>query len=501
MLDKKELPNGWAEATINDLISEDGLFVDGDWIESKDQDTNGDVRLIQLADIGDGIFRDKSNRFLTQKRARELNCTFLKVGDVLVARMPDPIGRACIFPLKGKNKFITVVDVAVVRLGKNNISSGFLVHSINNQIIRNKIESLQSGTTRKRISRANLATINFPIPPISEQQRITLKIEELFSSLDNGIESIKAAQNQFIVYRQAVLKQAFEGVFTAKWRSVNQYSLVNFLEKLKKQKVDAIKLKLIKNDKYFEEPLPKNIIYKVPSNWLQLSWKTITSNNKYAMKRGPFGSSLKKEFFVSKGYTVYEQGHAINDDPYRTRYYISEKKYKEMIAFAVKPGDMIISCSGVTLGRISLLPKDSKKGIINQALLKIDLDENIVLKKFFILMFRSETFQRKIFQKSLGTAMPNMVGMDELRELIIPIPSIAEQEQIIQEIESRLLVCDKIEESITQSLMQAEALRQSILKMAFEGKLVPQDPNDEPASKLLERIKKSRESIKHKKKK
>src|SRR4051795_4144941 len=83
--------------TLAELLK-DGLFVDGDWVESKDQDPNGEVRLIQLADIGNGEFLNKSARFLTLEKARELKCIFLKSGDILIARMPDPIGRACIFP-------------------------------------------------------------------------------------------------------------------------------------------------------------------------------------------------------------------------------------------------------------------------------------------------------------------------------------------------------------------------------------------------------------------
>src|SRR4051812_29891436 len=91
-------PIGWVQAHIGDLISRDGLFTDGDWVESKDQDPEGDVRLIQLADVGDGVYLNKSSRFLTSEKARELRCTFLNAGDLLVARMPDPLGRACIFP-------------------------------------------------------------------------------------------------------------------------------------------------------------------------------------------------------------------------------------------------------------------------------------------------------------------------------------------------------------------------------------------------------------------
>jgi type I restriction enzyme, S subunit len=486
------LPFGWVTTTLFEISFK---IVDGSHNPPPKQ-PSGLPMLSAQNILNNKIVFDNYRLIDVKEFELEYKRANVETNDVLLT-IVGTIGRSTIVPSKIP-RFTLQRSVALIKPAL--VNPKWLTFYLQSSISQKFFNKTQKGTAQKGVYLNSLNIIPVNLPPVPEQLRITQKIEELFSSLDNAIECIIKAQKQFKVYRQAVLKQAFEGEFTTKWRSENQYSLESFLDKLKKQKTEAIKSKLIKKDKYFEEPLPKNIIYKVPSNWLQLSWKTITSNNKYAMKRGPFGSSLKKEFFVNKGYTVYEQSHAINDDPYNTRYFISEKKYKEMIAFAVKPGEMIISCSG-TLGRICLLPQDSKKGIINQALLKIDLDENIILKKFFIMMFRSETFQRKIFQKSLGTAMPNMVGMDELRELVIPIPSIAEQEQIIQEAESRLLVCDKIEESITQSLLQAEALRQSILKKAFEGKLVPQDPNDEPASKLLERIKKSRVSIKNIKKK
>ena len=93
-----EFPKQYSKVTLPDLIGQTGIFVDGDWIESKDQDINGDVRLIQLADIGVGVYLNKSNRFMTTAKAKILKCTILKPGDILIARMPDPIGRACIFP-------------------------------------------------------------------------------------------------------------------------------------------------------------------------------------------------------------------------------------------------------------------------------------------------------------------------------------------------------------------------------------------------------------------
>ena len=101
----------WVDASIGAIVAPDGLFTDGDWVETKDQDPNGTVRLIQLADIGDGNFLDKSARFLTRAKAHALNCTFLTKGDLLVARLAEPLGRCCIFPLDGDEEYVTVVDV------------------------------------------------------------------------------------------------------------------------------------------------------------------------------------------------------------------------------------------------------------------------------------------------------------------------------------------------------------------------------------------------------
>lgn len=107
------LPHGWIEARLDKITGRNGLISDGDWVESKDQDKNGSVRLIQLADIGDGFFKNVSSRFLTRKKADELNCVFLREGDILVARMPDPLGRACIFPINASERYVTVVDVCI----------------------------------------------------------------------------------------------------------------------------------------------------------------------------------------------------------------------------------------------------------------------------------------------------------------------------------------------------------------------------------------------------
>lgn len=188
-----DLPDGWSTATINELVGSDGLFVDGDWVESKDQDPAGEVRLTQLADVGDGRWRDRSRRYMTAATADRLGCTFLQANDVLVARMPDPLGRASLFP-GDPRQCVTVVDVAIVRPGSASVSSDWLMWAINAPSTRTTIEAQQSGTTRKRVSRKNLGEIELPVPPRAEQKRIVTAIEEAFSKLDAGEAGLRTVR-------------------------------------------------------------------------------------------------------------------------------------------------------------------------------------------------------------------------------------------------------------------------------------------------------------------
>ncbi len=194
----------WPMIKFSEAISRSGLFSDGDWVESKDQDPEGDVRLIQLADIGVGEFIDKSNRFMTSKRADELRCSYLKAGDILVARMPDPIGRACIFP-EDMGRCVTVVDICIVRPDSERIDNRWLMHLINSERFRNQIDRHVTGTTRQRISRGNLAGLEIPLPPLPEQKRIAAILDKA--------DAIRRKRQQAIQLADDFLRAVFLDMF------------------------------------------------------------------------------------------------------------------------------------------------------------------------------------------------------------------------------------------------------------------------------------------------
>lgn len=163
--------SGGPMVSLGEALATSTVFTDGDWVESKDQDPEGDVRLVQMADVGDGQYLDKSARFLTSDTAMRLRCTFLEPGDLLLSRMPDPLGRCCVFP--GDDKAcVTVVDVCIIRTDPNAIDVRWLMHCLNSPPSRRQIARFATGTTRARISRSNLAKIQIPLPPVEEQRRI-----------------------------------------------------------------------------------------------------------------------------------------------------------------------------------------------------------------------------------------------------------------------------------------------------------------------------------------
>ena len=326
----------------------------------------------------------------------------------------------------------------------------FLLHYLNQFNYKDYV----SGTTRLKLTQGSLKSIPVKLPPLPEQRTIVKKLESLFSSLDAGVADLKKAQQQLKIYRQAVLKKAFEG------------ELTNIL---------------VKNG--------------LPKGWKTVKIVDLVDRDKNALKAGPFGSSLKKEFYTDRGYKIYGQEQVINNNPYFGDYYVDEQKYNELYSCRVKPNDILISLVG-TVGKVLLLPNDCLPGIINPRLVKITLDLKKYLPLFFKYYFESAFVKSFYSGETRGTTM-DVLNLGIIKTIPFPLPPIEEQNEIVKQIESRLSVCDSIEQNIKESLEKAEALRQSMLKKAFEGNLLTAQElaecklaaDYEPASVLLERIK------------
>ncbi len=218
----------------------------------------------------------------------------------------------------------------------------------------------------------------------------------------------------------------------------------------------------------------------LPDGWALLTLKDVAAKTKNSIKRGPFGSAVKKEYFVPHGYKVYEQKNAIYDNFALGHYYINEQKFLELRDFELKANDIIVSCSG-TIGKAAVAPENIEQGIINQALLKITLNKSIVNSEYFALIFGSQEIQKEINGSTRGTAITNVSPVSVLKQILFPIPPLNEQNRIVAQLKN-LYAQNKINlEAIDKIPQLLRRFRQSILEKAFKGQLTPNNPDDNSA--------------------
>ena len=309
------------------------------------------------------------------------------------------------------------------------VNKKYIAYIFKGSSYRKMISEIAKGTNINNLKREHILDFEIPLPPLPEQHRIVAKIETLFSSLDKGIESLKTAQQQLKIYRQAVLKWAFEGKLTHD--NVKDGELP---DGWKWVKIEDVSFSLDNQRK----PINKNERLKRHGNF-------------------PYYGANGRIGWIDD-YIFDEPLICVVED---------ETFIGRQIPFSYK----IVGKTWVNNHAHVLKPKND-----------INLDFlNYQLSYYPFLSLTTGTTGRKKLTKNALMNAP------------IKICTFPEQHAIVSEIESRLSVCDKLEESITHSLKQAEALRQSILKKAFEGRLVPHDPDDEPASNLLERIRAEKE--------
>jgi type I restriction enzyme S subunit len=365
---------------------------------------------------------------------------------------------------------------------KNIVISEFLFYYFRSEYW--EVRSFDKGSNQPGLNTAIIKEFTIPIPPLHEQLRIVTKIEELFTQLDAGVASLKKVQAQLKRYRQAVLKAAFEGRLTQDWRE-------EYKGEIEPADVlfDRIKRKNAGDEKEIAKrlPLDESELFQLPDEWIWIQSQDVCENitNGYTPTADKlFGGEGEIPFI--KVYNLTKTGAF--DFTVKPTFISRETHEKELRRSAVYPDDVLMNIVGPPLGKISLVPDLYREWNINQAIV-IYRTFPEYSRKLMLYALLSEIIQKWLQKRGKTTAGQTNYTITMSRSLPIPLPPHNEQSLIVNEIERHFSQIDHLEKTVETSLKQAETLRQSILKWAFEGKLVPQDPTDEPASVLLERIK------------
>lgn len=371
---------------------------------------------------------------------------------------------------------------------------------------KEKVYELASGTTFLEISGAKAACIPIPIAPLPEQQRIVAEIDKQFSRLDTAVASLKKVQANLKRYRASVLKAACEGKLVPTEAELarqegRDYEPADVLLKRilaeRRARWEAEQLaKMVEqgrrptDDKWkakYQEPTEPDTSDspELPEGW---SW---TKLEMLTYRIGDVDHKMPKPVEIGIPYISTKDFINENDIDFDKAKRISESDYLALCR-KIYPtrNDLLLSRYG-TVGEVRQVETEERfQASYSVAIIKT-LNINH-LNNFLIYMLRSDVVQEQIRRDIRATAQPDL-GLEYIRLFHIPLPPISEQERIVNEVERRLSIIEEVESTVSANLKRAERLRQSILQRAFSGKLVPQDPNDEPASVLLERIKAERE--------
>lgn len=391
-------------------ISEIGKIVSGATPKtSLPENYGGSIAWITPADLSgyQEKYISRGARNITQAGYDSCSTQLMPAGTVLFSSRA-PIGYVAIAqnPICTNQGFKSIVP-------NESVDSVYLFYQL--KYLRKQIQEMGSGTTFKEISAKTLGEVRIVVPSIPEQKRIVARIEELFSELDNGVETLRKTKQQLAVYRQAVLVDAFKGEYP-----------------------------------------------KVPL-------KTISQ----AMS----GYAFKSKRYTTDGqYTVVKIGNVkpFHFDFSRDLTKTDEIEGNILDKYLLKKGDCLITLTGSRgkrdYGFVAMVSKEENY-LLNQRVAALRFNTEVALPEFYLYYLSSSEYRNQFFAYETGNVGQGNVGIKALTEPIIVCPSIQKQKEIVAEIEARLSTFHSIENTVDTALLQAEAMRQSILKQAFEGRL------------------------------
>ena len=490
------IPNGWQQCVLPDFTH----IVMGQSPPSTTYNRSGDgLPFFQgKAEFGDlyptvNMYCSQPNKIA--KRGATLLSVRAPVGPTNLAQQDCCIGRGL---------------AAIHSCG--GIAPKFLLYLFRS--IEPEISGKGTGSTFKAITKGFVEGLHFELPPLPEQRRIVAKIEELFSELDKGIESLKAARAKLNIYHQAVLKHAFEGKLTAQWREENKDKLETpeqLLARIKQEREARYEKQLQEwkaavkeweeGGKLGKRParsrMPKPVstmaeeetdhLESLPSGWLWLTAESI-GIVQLGRQRSPKNRSKDYPTKYIRAANITEQGLDLDD--------VLDMDFlpHELSVYRLEKGDLVLSEASGSAAQVG------KPAIWDDQIPNCCFQNTVIRHQpycrdyavYLLWLYRFFYVSGKFAQVAGGVGI-NHLSAFKFAQIALPLCSLAEQQEIVRLLEERFAAIEQQEREIDSALNQAEMLRQSILKKAFVGQLVPQDPHDEPASVLLDRIRAERE--------
>ena len=378
----KGFTEDWEQRKLNDF----GIATGGTSIESEFVD-EGAYKVISIGSYSEeSVYNDQGLRVnKTEKtKSRILNKDDLTMILNDKTSSGNIIGRVLL--IDQDNTYVYNQRTERIEVDTKNFLPMFLYHMLNAPEQRKYIVKASQGNTQIYVNWSTISNINYMIPTLPAEQE---KIAYLFSLINKDITLHQCKLEKLKLTKKALLQKLFP--------------------------------------KYGKH-IPEIRFKGFTDAWEQRKFLDLLDAQN-GIRRGPFGSSLKKDSFVKKSdYVVYEQQNAIYDN-YETRYFISKEKYNELIRFNIQPGDFIMSGAG-TIGRISMVPDGIKKGVFNQALIRFKVNKDSINPLYFLKFMQSDMMQKQLTQANPGSAMTNLVPMDELKKWDVTIPSLEEQNRI-----------------------------------------------------------------------
>jgi|CXWL01.1.fsa_nt_gi type I restriction enzyme S subunit len=408
------MKKGWPTKPLGEVCE---VFADGDWVESKDQSSEG-VRLIQTGNVGEGMFKDRAEkaRYISEATFKRLRCTEIFAGDCLVSRLPDPVGRSCILPDTGE-RMITAVDCTILRFNPKQLLSTFFNHYSQSDDYLTTVAKECTGTTRNRISRSNLGLTSIPVPPFAEQQRIVGLLDEAFES----IATAKANAEKNLQNARALFESHLQSVFTQRGKGWVETTL---------EKVLSVQ--------------PQNGWSPPAANHSASGMPVLTLSSVTGFKFRP-----DKVKYTSAA-----------TDP--------KKKYW------VKDGDFLITRSNTPelVGHVAIASGIEKPTIYPDLIMRMNPVPDRAMKEFLYYHLRTPALRKEIMGRAQG-ANPTMkkISNGAVKTLPIAVPPIATQRAIVETMNALSEETQRLARLYERKLAALEALKKSLLHRAFTGTL------------------------------